>query len=216
VESLSINQSFDFTGNFSTVQADPANIYFTNEFYGNKADFMNAYGMKWTDFRRMFSDLWESGFDDDTLKQNIGNQIYPFIPTRTGHLYDTIMRDMFFTRDSSYHSRHALDCQTDWPGDRPYPIKGNVSHIGEKGYGEMPLPPLKFVSPLVNGPFIGPRGGLYWMLNDMSAENDPSLVLEEEILKAVEQQAVDLFQGLKITMHIITQNKGGTAVLQIP
>jgi hypothetical protein len=161
------------------------------------------YGMKWTDIRSLWKYLWNLDDDDEEVLDRIRLRLQAYVPVRSGHLYDYLCRTMYLERFSWYSTQYWIDFNCLYPADRPNPITGRVSHLFEKGYGDQfPMPPLIYRHPNINGPYIGPRGGSYYWMNDPGARYDFLQQLEDDAVAILEDQTAELFNDLLITLTI--------------
>lgn len=191
----------------STVQnqiQNPDGLYAISQ--GTTKKNLALYGVKWKTMRDTIKALFKSseGESNKEIHEALIRDLIDIVPTRTGHLYDYILRTMQFTRDSWYSSHWYIRTCYNWPIDRPFPITGRVKHsIPEIGYGQnRPTPFIRYMSPRVHkirGP-PGPRHGksALYALNDPRASNDIAKI-SKEITKECLKDLKDRFNGVVIT-----------------
>jgi hypothetical protein len=172
------------------------------------------FGMKWTDIRRMFVNVFDRMFGNKQnqriIREVIMKNTWRKFPVRTGHLFDYIFRFMEMSNTHFYNTRHMLRFYNRWPIDRPWPIKGNVNHTWPNtGHGKMPIPPPILLPPNAKLIAQGPKGGLLFSLNDPQAVNDPIPYVHGAAIQEGRMQLRNLFTGLRIKLTMQVKNQTG-------
>ena len=176
------------------------------------------FGMKWTDIRRMFVQVFDKMFADKmnqrTIREVIMRNTWKYFPVRTGHLYDYIFRFMQMSNSHYYNTRHMLRFYNRWPVDRPWPIKGNVSHTWPStGHSKLPDLPVILKPPNAQLIAIGPQGGHLFSLNDPRAVNDPIPYVHGAAIQEGRMQLRNLFTGLRIKLTMSMQKQSGAVTV---
>lgn len=171
--------------------------------------FAKAYlGVKWTEFRKMFVELFDGVFKQAStrryIKEVMMRRAGKYIPVRTGHLYDAIFRSLYFNNKHWGNTRHLMTMWFRWPLDRPMPIKGQTGHAPPaNGHGDpwgVIGMPIKYQAPNIQFLGVGPRGGLIYGLNDPLAQPDPTPFIIEEGIKQMQDMFRNVYQGLRVKM----------------
>jgi hypothetical protein len=216
---------------FETTNQIPGSFYeiypgYASQKRGTKTSAIMLLGKTWIDFRRAFVEFFDFVFNQPSTRKFIKEimmlNVGKYIPVRTGHLYDTLFRSLYFTNAHWGNSRHVMIMFFRWPLDRPFPIKGLVAHtFPAVGYAD-PTPiidmPIKYQAPNITFIGVGPKGGLLYGLNDPAAISDPTPTIIDQGIKQMRDMFRDVYQGMIVkcihrgTSPQVRVSGGGTNV----